>query len=277
MNIKMIKQRAREIARVNKTSLARICLIIGIISALPSLLNADNALIRILHFIAVVLLLAVEQGYVVAGLKAVTDREYDLSDNDAVYGVMNWIEYIPTYLTKFLVNFVCGAIFVMLILILSFGSIATVFASIDDSFGVSPLPSIMSNISSLSLVLLLIVLVAAVFVMCWINLRMFAMTYLHQEYGMKGFDALKESFSLMKGHCWDLFKINLSFIGWIFLCAIIEGMISELLGQNGIAGLLGAVLGAAIGAYTYQPAYITVHALFYKEIAFKRYEEGRSE
>lgn len=277
MNIKMIKQRAREIARVNKTSLARICLIIGIISSLPSLINGNNMIIRILHLIAVVLLLAVEQGYVVAGLKAVTDREYDLSDNDAVYGVMNWIEYIPTYLTKFLVNFVCAAVFIILILILSFGSFAAVFASIDESFGVSPFTSFVSSISSLSLVLLLVVTVAAIFVMCWINLRMFAMTYLHQEYGMKGFDALKESFSLMKGHCWNLFKINLSFIGWIFLCAIIEGMISELLGENGIAGLLGAVLGAAIGAYTYQPAYITVHALFYKEIAFKRYEEGRNE
>ena len=46
-------------------------------------------------------------------------------------------------------------------------------------------------------------------------------------------------------------------------------------GDNGITGLLGSVLSAALGAYTYLPAYITVHALFYKEIAYKFYDEGR--
>ena len=70
--------------------------------------------------------------------------------------------------------------------------------------------------------------------MIWINLRMFAMTYLHQEYGIKGFEALKESFTLMKGHCTDLLLINLSFIGWILLCAIISIMIGGVFGDNGI-------------------------------------------
>lgn len=274
MNIKMIKQRAREIAHVNKESLARICLIVGIFSAFPSLLNANNFIIRMLHLIAIVLLMAVEQGYVVAGLKAVTDREYDLSDNDAVYGIVNWIEYIPTYLTKCVVNFVSIAIYILLILVLSLGSFAAIFASMDDSFGVTPIPSFVSDVSSLNLVLLLIVLIMGAILICWINLRMFAMTYLHQEYGMKGFSALKESFSLMKGHCWDLFKINLSFIGWIILCAIIELIITGLLGENGVAGLLGAVLSAAVAAYTYKPSYITVLALFYKELAYERYEKG---
>lgn len=107
MNISMIKQRAREIARVNKASLARICLIVGVIASIPSLLSSDNAIMSILHVIALVLLFAVEQGYVVAGLKAVTDREQELSDNDGVYGLVNWVEYLPTYLTRVLVNFVC--------------------------------------------------------------------------------------------------------------------------------------------------------------------------
>ena len=52
-------------------------------------------------------------------------------------------------------------------------------------------------------------------------------------------------------------------------------MIGGVFGNNGIAGLLGSILSAAIAAYTYQPAYITVQALFYKEIAYKFYDEGR--
>ncbi len=71
---------------------------------------------------------------------------------------------------------------------------------------------------------------------------MFAMTYLHQNMALKAFGALKESFTLMKGHCADLLLINLSFIGWILLCAIISGMIGGVFGDNGIAGLTGSIL-----------------------------------
>ncbi|WP_295089783.1 DUF975 family protein [uncultured Catenibacterium sp.] len=275
MNISMIKQRAREIARVNKTSLSRICLIIGVISAFPSLLNSGNGMMHIIYLIISALLLAVEQGHVVAGLKVVTDREYELSDNDGVYGVVNWLEYLPTYLTKVLVIFVISIIFIVLILACSFGSFGGLFALISDPYRVSPIAGFVSGLSALSGILLFVLFFAFLFIIIWVELRMFAMTYLHQEYGIKGFAALKESFALMKGHCADLFLINLTFVGWIILCAFISGMIGGVFGDNGIAGLLGSILSAALGAYTYQPAYITVHALFYKEIAYKFYDEGR--
>ena len=61
MNISMIKQRAREIARVNKASLARICLIVGVITALPSLLDAGKGVMFVIRLIISALLIAVEQ------------------------------------------------------------------------------------------------------------------------------------------------------------------------------------------------------------------------
>ena len=275
MNISMIKQRAREIARVNKASLSRICLIIGVISAIPSLLDSGNGVMYIIYLVISALLLTVEQGHVVAGLKVVTDREQELSDNDGVYGLVNWIEYVPTYLVKVLVNFVIISIFVAFIVVCSLGSFGGLFALLSDPYRVSPITGVVSGLSALSAILLFVLLFAFAFVMIWVNLRMFAMTYLHQEYGIKGFEALKESFTLMEGHCTDLLLINLSFIGWILLCAIISIMIGGVFGNNGIAGLLGSILSAAIAAYTYQPVYITVQALFYKEIAYKFYDEGR--
>lgn len=275
MNISMIKQRAREIARVNKASLSRICLIIGVISAIPSLLDSGNGVMYIIYLVISALLLTVEQGHVVAGLKVVTDREQELSDNDGVYGLVNWIEYVPTYLVKVLVNFVIISIFVAFIVVCSLGSFGGLFALLSDPYRVSPITGVVSGLSALSAILLFVLLFAFAFVMIWVNLRMFAMTYLHQEYGIKGFGALKESFTLMKGHCANLLLINLSFIGWILLCAIISGMIGGVFGDNGIAGLTGSILSAAVAAYTYQPAYITVQALFYKEIAYKFYDEGR--
>ena len=275
MNISMIKQRAREIARVNKASLARICLIVGVITALPSLLDSGKGVMFVIRLIISALLIAVEQGNVVAGLKVVTNREQELSDNDGVYGLVNWIEYLPTYLTKVLVNFVIAIIFIVIIVVCSIGSIGGLLTIVTDPYSVSPIKGVITGLSALSGILVFVAFIAFVFVLWWANLRMFAMTYLHQEYGIKGFAALKESFNLMKGHCSDLLFIDLSFIGWVILCGILSSIIGYAFGDNGITGLLGSILSAALAAYTYQPAYITVHALFYKEIAYKFYDEGR--
>ena len=275
MNISMIKQRAREIARVNKASLARICLIIGVITALPSLLDSGKGVMFVIRLIISALLIAVEQGNVVAGLKVVTNREQELSDNDGVYGLVNWIEYLPTYLTKVLVNFVIAIIFIVIIVVCSIGSIGGLLTIVTDPYSVSPIKGVITGLSALSGILVFVAFIAFVFVLWWANLRMFAMTYLHQEYGIKGFAALKESFNLMKGYCSDLLFIDLSFIGWVILCGILSSIIGYAFGDNGITGLLGSILSAALAAYTYQPAYITVHALFYKEIAYKFYDEGR--
>lgn len=275
MNISMIKQRAREIARVNKASLARICLIVGVITALPSLLDSGKGVMFVIRLIISALLIAVEQGNVVAGLKVVTNREQELSDNDGVYGLVTWIEYLPTYLTKVLVNFVIAIIFIVIIVVCSIGSIGGLLTIVTDPYSVSPIKGVITGLSALSGILVFVAFIAFVFVLWWANLRMFAMTYLHQEYGIKGFAALKESFNLMKGHCSDLLFIDLSFIGWVILCGILSSIIGYAFGDNGITGLLGSILSAALAAYTYQPAYITVHALFYKEIAYKFYDEGR--
>lgn len=178
MNISMIKQRAREIARVNKASLSRICLIIGVISAFPSLLDSGNGVMYIIYLVISALILAVEQGHVVAGLKVVTDREQELSDNDGVYGLVNWIEYVPTYLVKVLVNFVIISIFVALIVVCSLGSFGGLFALLSDPYNVSPVTGVVSGLTALSAILLFILFFAFAFVMIWVNLRMFAMTYI---------------------------------------------------------------------------------------------------
>ena len=160
MNISMIKQRAREIARVNKASLSRICLIIGVISAFPSLLDSGNGVMYIIYLVISALLLTVEQGHVVAGLKVVTDREQELSDNDGVYGLVNWIEYVPTYLTKVLVNFVIISIFVAFIVVCSLGSFGGLFALLSDPYRVSPITGVVSGLSALSAILLFVLLFA---------------------------------------------------------------------------------------------------------------------
>lgn len=54
-----------------------------------------------------------------------------------------------------------------------------------------------------------------------------SMTYLIMldNPSMSGIDALKASWSLMKGHKWDYFVLGLSFIGWIILSVFTLGLL----------------------------------------------------
>lgn len=47
--------------------------------------------------------------------------------------------------------------------------------------------------------------------------------YVMRDFGLGGNDAITKSRELMNGYKWKLFKLNLSFIGWIILCFITFG------------------------------------------------------
>jgi len=43
---------------------------------------------------------------------------------------------------------------------------------------------------------------------------------------ISGLDAIRQSKEMMKGHKWELFVLDLSFIGWYFLCGLTFGILS---------------------------------------------------
>ncbi len=67
----------------------------------------------------------------------------------------------------------------------------------------------------------------------------------HDNPEMSTMDAIKKSKELMRGHKWDLFVLDLSFIGWILLACLTGG----------------------IGFFFLQPYIDTAHAEFYREIS----------
>ena len=71
----------------------------------------------------------------------------------------------------------------------------------------------------------------------------------HPELG--AYDCIKESMKMMYGHKWDLFLLDLSFIGWALLC----------------------ILTLGIGFLWLQPYIMTSHAIFYKELKAELYPE----
>ena len=75
----------------------------------------------------------------------------------------------------------------------------------------------------------------------------------HPELG--AYDCIKESMKVMDGHKWDLFLLDLSFIGWALLC----------------------ILTLGIGFLWLQPYIMTSHAIFYKELKAELYPEVEEE
>ena len=66
----------------------------------------------------------------------------------------------------------------------------------------------------------------------------------HDNPDLSAMDAIKKSRELMNGHKWELFVLDLSFIGWILLCCLTCG----------------------VGFLFLQPYIDTAHAEFYREL-----------
>ncbi|MFR1294988.1 MAG: DUF975 family protein [Coprobacillus cateniformis] len=116
--------------------------------------------------------------------------------------------------------------------------------------------------------MIIVMVVASAFV--------FAMPYLLEQYHMTTMTALKESFSLMQNHIWDLIKLELSFLGWMILVGIIQGVIGELLMFIPVLGtLIASVVSGLIAIYVYLPKYMVSQAIFFEELAYYRYEEPK--
>ena len=70
---------------------------------------------------------------------------------------------------------------------------------------------------------------------------------------LSAMDAIRKSRELMDGHKWDLFVLDLSFIGWIFLCLLTGG----------------------IGFIFLAPYLEMAHVEFYRELVDKQVEEAQ--
>lgn len=98
-------------------------------------------------------------------------------------------------------------------------------------------------------------LLEAVYIFCWSLLLFIPGIIKHYSYAMTEFiildnpeldadSTIHKSRMMMKGHKWDLFCLDLSFIGWFFLC----------------------ILTLGIGLLWLEPYVKTAHAAFYDDL-----------
>ncbi len=278
MNVQRIKQRASEVLVNYKDQYIRILIIVMLLNLVPTIFSGySNAFATIIYYIISFLFLAVSHGYIVASLKMVRNNGITLSDDDALVGFKQITRLFPTYLLQEVISVVVMIVYFIICVIIFaiFGSSflnMSYLASISSSTEamVYYLADLLLSSSSFSTLILIMVLIAMI-LMVVVSLFLFAVPYLLEEYHMGPVECVKESFSMMKGHLWDLLKLQISFWGWMILIGIIEILLSSLLSFISIGDMIASVVAGFIAIYTYVPKYHLSMAVFFEESAYYRY------
>lgn len=282
MDITLIKRRADELLETCKPQMIRNITLLMLIGLVPSLFDGDNALMELISFILLIVFLTFEHGYVVSSLKVVRNNAQNLSDDDVFVGFRRWKELFPTYLVSSLVLFgvtMISAIVLIVIFMILFGSaignMSTIVLSNLNMAQSNPTALVQLLIQyapSLVTVIMLVTIIMLVIIVVF-SVLLFAMPYLLEQYGMTTTVALKESVALMKGHIWDMIKLELSFLGWMILVAIVQGAVEYLLSFIPVLGsMIAAIAGVFVAVYTYMPRYVLSQAIFFEELAYYRYD-----
>lgn len=285
MNIANIKNRADELLVTCKPQVIRIMTIMMLVGLIPSLFSEskDNLFVSLISLVITILFITFNHGYVVTTLKVVRNDAQSLSDDDAFVGFRRFKELISTYLLTAIVILLVGmaAIFVVMFLFMMLfgGVISTSLSNTMNYYHIigngdySYLFSLLQMAPSLALLILLLVL-AIIIIIGIISIFVFAVPYLLEQYHMTNTLAIKESFQLMKNHVWDMIKLELSFIGWMILVAIIQSILTRFLIFIPILGsLIASIVAGFIGIYTYLPKFYVSQAIFFEEIAYYRYDQ----
>lgn len=78
---------------------------------------------------------------------------------------------------------------------------------------------------------------------------------------MSALDCIRESKRLMKGHKWELFVFDLSFIGWAFLVAFVDNL------GAGLGLVLFGVIGVGYIGYVFLLPYMRLsYSLYYRQL-----------
>lgn len=278
MNVQRIKQRASEVLVNYKDQYLRILIIVMLLNLVPTIFSGyTSTFATIIYYIVSFLFLTVSHGYIVSSLKMVRNNGITLSDDDAFVGFRRIKDLFPTYLLQEVISVVVMIIY-FIICIIIFAIFGSSFMNISYLASASTSTDAMVNYilnlfmtsSSFSTLVLMMLLIGVV-LMVIVSLFLFAVPYLLEEYHMGPVECVKESFSMMKGHLWDLVRLDISFWGWMILVGIIEMLLSSLLSFVSIGGLIASIIAGIIAVYTYVPRYQLSMAIFFEELAYYRY------
>lgn len=283
MNIYDIKRKANELL-VNHDKLFKVLLYIGIIQAIFSAVSTlfDGVVGGTVSLIITILTLTLSHGAIVASLKTVNNMEESIDEQeDALVGFKKIGHLFQTYfLYDFIIGIICfvvgiiGFLIIMSVSSVSIEQFLQLFTFTINGLTVSQAQIVntadaFSNVFSI----LMLVICLIIFISVYFSLKFGLFNYILQKYDITGMAALKESSRLMKGNKWTLFKLELSFLGWMILSAIIAGVIAMfleiILPVPFLVTLIESILTTFVSIYLYEMKLNVCVAVFYEELDYE--------
>lgn len=249
-----IKNEARYFLDKNRKNMIYTATIIAIMTSLPALFEDTNA--SILDFLLRILLLAMPHGLVVASLKMVTGQENQVDvKEDSMTGLRRFKELFPTYFLVSLCEFLPAVVLVIVLsLSMGFSIVAMTSVSLD-------------TLATGTIVLYAILILAVLLYAFYITITLSFTGYVIETKGERKMAAIKDSYRMIHGHVWPLIKLFLSYLPWLILSALVDGIIGSALGFLGpISTLLAVIATAFIQAYFFSAEYQIGVAIFFMRI-----------
>lgn len=273
MNIRSIKNRANDVLLPYRTQFIRVLVIVMVLQAIPSLISGDNVIVSLLSMILSLLFLPVSHGVVVSSLKMVRNNGMSVNDDDGLVGFKRFKELFPTYIIVYFFTFllvfgiclILGGILTMLIGQTVSTTYMVPVGNTDLSYLVNAILSSPSHVILILIMFLLVLVVTFV-----VDAVLMPVPYLLEQYHLTGMNAVKTSVKMMKSHIFDYLKLYLSFLGWMFLAALIEAFVSQLISVT----LVVTVIVGLFKIFTYLPLYYLSEAVLFEEIAFYHFHEA---
>ena len=232
MNIRSIKNRANDVLLPYRTQFIRVLVIVMVLQAIPSLISGDNVIVSLLSMILSLLFLPVSHGVVVSSLKMVRNNGMSVNDDDGLVGFKRFKELFPTYIIVYFFTFllvfgICLILGVILTMLIGQTVSTTYMVPVGNTDLSYLVNAILSSPSHVILILIMFLLVLVVTFV--VDAVLMPVPYLLEQYHLTGMNAVKTSVKMMKSHIFDYLKLYLSFLGWMFLAALIEAFVSQLI------------------------------------------------
>ena len=267
---------ANQLSSQSKGKIIPIMLFTGILAIIPSILSE----IYWLMFILLLAFIAVSHGNLTACLKVYHGQGDEVETyEDGLYGLKNLPQLFGTY---FKYNFIKVLMIIVVAIAVTYLSISMVGEDIVYYFSALENASIYSDmylfpeelfaaIGLIFVYFVLPILIISFVIHIIYDLYFFPTFYLLQEEDERGFGAMLNASKLMKGNKWQLFKLKLSYFGWMILAMIIAGVIGAFMGSLGtLSTLIASIIGVIVGVLVYQVRYQLAMTIFYKEVINKK-------
>lgn len=218
MNRKEIKSIAKSKLKGRWLNIVLLTLIIALLEVVASeLIGRTEGMISTILSLAnnFLLMPAITAAGIIYTIKFVKSKSV-ISLGEAIPSINTWGRFIMNMIVTMIFSIPIFIVFFIsnIFLVLSITSVHS--AMLRGEIAIDPMLAIWG------IVLIIIILIA--FLAVIVGIILFPLPYLMAEETCGIWEAVKKTFSIMKGHKWELFVMGLSFLGWIMLSILTLGI-----------------------------------------------------